>query len=233
MSFSHIISFLERERKIKERQLFHFWGLFSFSNFKFCTVVHDAVLSLATAVLCCWSVFSNLTSNLLTNWNNQTIHLGLTPTPPPPSTLIPHIEVGFKWMWTQLATPNKMAPVFVDLCAGLVVLLPRQIRCFRPGILFVSCPRLKLEELSSREAPLKATNRGQSTVSSSDLSFPEHRHYEVKPRCRSAGKATMVNLLTKQDQTSPLSLSLNEKFGLLKNSYRESHSLESDLYVRF
>ena len=36
-----------------------------------------------------------------------------------------------------------------------------------PWILFVSCPRLKIEELSSREAPLKATNRGQSTVSSS------------------------------------------------------------------
>ena len=53
--------------------------------------------------------------------------------PPPRTTLIPHIEVGFKWMWTQLATPNKMAPVFVDLCAGLVVLLPRQIRRFRHG----------------------------------------------------------------------------------------------------
>ena len=53
--------------------------------------------------------------------------------PPPPTTLIPHIEVGFKWMWTQLATPNKMAPVFVDLCAGLVVLLPRQNRRFRHG----------------------------------------------------------------------------------------------------
>ena len=55
------------------------------------------------------------------------------PPPPPPTTLIPHIEVGFKWMWTQLATPNKMAPVFVDLCAGLVVLLPHQIRRFRHG----------------------------------------------------------------------------------------------------
>ena len=53
--------------------------------------------------------------------------------PPPPTTLIPHIEVGFKWMWTQLATKNKMAPVFVDLCAGLVVLLPRQIGRFRHG----------------------------------------------------------------------------------------------------
>ena len=53
--------------------------------------------------------------------------------PPPPTTLIPHIEVGFKWMWTQSVTPNKMAPVFVDLCAGLVVLLPRQIRRFCHG----------------------------------------------------------------------------------------------------
>ena len=55
------------------------------------------------------------------------------PPPPPPTTLIPHIEVGFKWMWTQLATSNKMALVFVDLCAGLVVLLPRQICRFRHG----------------------------------------------------------------------------------------------------
>ena len=56
-----------------------------------------------------------------------------SPNPKPQTTLIPHIEVGFKWMWTQLATPNKMAPVFVDLCAGLVVLLPRQIGRFRRG----------------------------------------------------------------------------------------------------
>ena len=76
------------------------------------------------------------------------------PPPPPPTTTtttphievsseceaywhlqikIPHIKVGFKWMWTLLATPNKMAPAVVDLCAGLVVLLPRQIRRFRRG----------------------------------------------------------------------------------------------------
>ena len=60
-----------------------------------------------------------------------------------------------------------MAPVFVDLCAGLVMLLPRQIRRFRHGFFSSAVPRLKLEELSSREAPLKAANRGQSTVSSS------------------------------------------------------------------
>ena len=33
----HFIS--RKERKIKERQLFHFWGLFSFSIFKFCTCI--------------------------------------------------------------------------------------------------------------------------------------------------------------------------------------------------
>ena len=48
-----------------------------------------------------------------------------------------------------------------------------------PWILFVSCPRLKLEELSSREAPLKATNRGQSTVSSSI--FPSLNIVTTKP----------------------------------------------------
>ena len=64
---------------------------------------------------------------------NCLVELLNTWVPPPPTTLIPHIEVGFKWMWTQLATPNKMAPVFVDLCAGLVVLLPRQIGRFRHG----------------------------------------------------------------------------------------------------
>ena len=53
--------------------------------------------------------------------------------PSPRTTLIPNIEVGFKWMRIQLATPNKMAPVFVDFCDGLVVFLPRQIRRFRHG----------------------------------------------------------------------------------------------------
>ena len=45
--------------------------------------------------------------------------------------------------------------------------------------IFVSCPRLKLEGLSSREAPLKATNRGQSTVSSSI--FPTQNIVTTKP----------------------------------------------------
>ena len=67
----------------------------------------------------------------------------IPPPPPPPAittTAIPHIErererdVGFKWMWTQLVAPNKMAPGVVDLCAGFVVLLPQsQIRRFRHG----------------------------------------------------------------------------------------------------
>ena len=72
------------------------------------------------------------------------------PPPPPPTTSIPHIEVGFKWMWTLLVTPNKMAPVVVDLCAGLVVLLPCQIRRFRCEFFSSAVLQLKLEELSSR-----------------------------------------------------------------------------------
>ena len=59
-----------------------------------------------------------------------------------------------------------MAPAVVDLCAELAI-PPRQIRRFRCGFFFASCPRLKLEGLSSREAPLKAKHRGPSTVSSS------------------------------------------------------------------
>ena len=124
--------------------------------------------------------------------------------PPPPTTLIPHIEVGFKWMWTQLATQNKMAPVFVNLCAGLVVLLPRQIRRFRHGFFssavldwsLRSC--LRVRHLWRQQI---ADNRRYLRRSF----LPEHRHYEVKSRCRSAGNATMVNLLTKQYQTSSLS----------------------------
>ena len=124
--------------------------------------------------------------------------------PPPPTKLIPHIEVGFKWMWTQFATPNKMAPVFVDLCAGLVVLLPRQIRRFRHGFFLSavldwslrSC--LRVRHLWRQQI---ADNRRYLRRSF----LPEHRHYEVKSRCRSAGKATLLKLLTKQYQASSLS----------------------------
>ena len=94
----------------------------------------------------------------------------------------------------------------VDLCAGLVVLLPRQIRRCCRGFLFVSCPRLKLEKLSLREALSKATNCGQLIYNIFvDLSDHEHRHYEVKSRRQSAGKAAMVNFSTKRYQTSSLS----------------------------
>ena len=62
---------------------------------------------------------------LLVSWD----WLGVTS--PPPKTTIPHIEAGFKWMWTIMTTPNKMVLAVVDLCAGLVVLLPRQTRHFQ------------------------------------------------------------------------------------------------------
>ena len=126
--------------------------------------------------------------------------------PPPPhthtATSIPHIEVGFQWMWTILATPNKMAPVFVDLFAGLGVLLPRQIRRFRHG--FFSSAVLDWGFVFAW-----GTFKGNKSRTIDgifvDLSYPQHRHYEVKSGCRSTGKATMVNLLTKQYQTSSLS----------------------------
>ena len=56
--------------------------------------------------------------------------------PPDPRVVLDASKINprkITGMWTQLATPNKMAPVFVDLCAGLVMLLPRQIRRFRHG----------------------------------------------------------------------------------------------------
>ena len=55
---------------------------------------------------------------------------GTPPPPPPPTTTT--IEVGYKWMWSLLATPNKMAPAVVDLCAGFTVLLPRQLLSILP-----------------------------------------------------------------------------------------------------
>ena len=135
--------------------------------------------------------------------------------PPPPTTLIPHIEVGFKWMWTQLATPNKMAPVFVNLCAGLVVLLPRQIRRFRHGFFssavldwsLRSC--LRVRHLWRHQI---ADNRRYLRRSF----LPEHRHYEVKSRCRSAGNATMVKPLDEAVSNFFFEPSLSEKFGLWK-----------------
>ena len=152
--------------------------------------------------------------------------------PPPPTTLIPHIEVGFKWMWTQLATPNKMAPVFVDLCAGLVVLLPRQIRRSRHG--FFSSAVLDWSLRSCVRVRHLWRQQIERTIDGIfvDLSSPEHRHYEVESRCRSAGNATMV---TSWRSSIKLFLwALPEwEIWTLKNPYRESHSLESDLYVRF
>ena len=46
-------------------------------------------------------------------------------TPTQTTTTRTHMEVGFKWMWTHLATPNQIWPVVVDLRAGLQVNLPR------------------------------------------------------------------------------------------------------------
>ena len=54
------------------------------------------------------------------------------------------------FMWTLSATPNKMAPAVVDLCAGLVVPLPLQIRRFFHGFFSTAvldwslrcCPRV-------------------------------------------------------------------------------------------
>ena len=105
-----------------------------------------------------------------------------------------------------------MAPVFVDLCAGLVMLLPRQIRRFRHGFFssavldwsLRSC--LRVRHLWRQQI---ADNRRYLRRSF----LPEHRHYEVKSRCRSAGP-TMVNLLTKQVSNFFFEPSLSEKFGL-------------------
>ena len=63
----------------------------------------------------------------------QSICMPSSPPPPPKKKTISHIEVGFKWMWILLATPNKLVPAVVDLCAGLALLLPRQINHFHHG----------------------------------------------------------------------------------------------------
>ena len=101
-----------------------------------------------------------------------------------------------------------------------------------PWLLFVSCPRLKLEELFSREALLKATNRGQSTVSSSI--FPTLSIITTKSNL---AVEAPVRLLWQTSWRSSIKLLLwalpEWEIWTLKNPYRESHSLESDLYVRF
>ena len=178
------------------------------------------------------SPFARAHQNGKTRKKGASICAWFTAPPPPPTTLILHIEVGFKWMWTLLATPNKMAPVVVDLCAGLLVLLPRQIRRFRCGFFFVSCPRLKLEELFLREAPSKATNRGQSMVSSSI--FPTLRIVSTKSNLAVEVLVRLLWYTFRQSSIKLLLWALPEwEIWTLKNPYRESHSLESDLYVRF
>ena len=85
---------------------------------------------------------------------------------------------------------------------------------FQANVFQVSftCPRFKLEELFSREAPSKATSREESTVSSS--TFPAANI--ITTMSNLAVKALvrlLVNLWTKQYPTSPFA-PLSEKCGL-------------------
>ena len=136
--------------------------------------------------------------------------------PPPSTTLIPHIEVGFKWMWTQLATPNKMAPVFVDLCAGLVVLLPRQIRRFRHGFFLSavldwslrSCLRIRhllRQQIADNRRYLRRSFLPWTSSLRSQISLSKRR-----------SNATNGKPLDEAVSNFFFEPSLSQKFGLLK-----------------
>ena len=133
-------------------------------------------------------------------------------TPPPQKKTVPHIEVGFKWMITLLATPNKMALAFANLCAGLVDLFPHQIRrgffssddldwssrsCFRTRRLLSSIQGYKLRRIDGIFV---------------DLSCREHRHSKSSLAVKALVRL-LVKLWTKKYQTSFLSYPLSEKFG--------------------
>ena len=127
--------------------------------------------------------------------------------PPPPTTLIPHIEVGFKGMWTLLATQKKKGARRRWSLRWACRASSSSNSSRSLWILLVSCPTLKLEELSSRDAPSKATNRGQSTVSSSI--FPTLNIVTTKSNLA-------VEVLDEAVSNFFFELSLNEKFELWK-----------------
>ena len=134
------------------------------------------------------------------------------PPPPPPPTTKPQMEVGFKWMWTLLATPNKMAPAVVDLCAGIVVLPLRQ-SC-HPHYGFFSSA---VVDQSLRSCLYTRRLRRLQNVRIDgifvDLSYRESRHYNVKFRRQSAGKADSKHLDAAASNFF-FELSLSERFGL-------------------
>ena len=118
-------------------------------------------------------------------------------------------------MWTQLATPNKMAPVFVDLCAGLVVLLPRQIRRFRHGFFssavldwsLRSCLRVRhlwRQQIADNRRYLRQSFLPRTSSLRSQISLSKHRQgYYGKP-------------LDEAVSNFFFEPSLSEKFGLWK-----------------
>ena len=114
--------------------------------------------------LCLDSCMGNWRIN---RWHQVWIYRLAPPPPPLLTTSIPHIEVGFKWMWTLLASPKKNGAGRHRSLRWACSASSSSNPSLSLWILFASCPRLNLEELPSREAPLKAKNRGQSTVSSS------------------------------------------------------------------
>ena len=73
--------------------------------------------------------------------------------------------------------------------------------------------------------------RSLKNTNSASIGTEWYRHYEVKSRCRSAGKATMVNLLTKQYQTSSLSPPWVRNLDFEKSLWNHIHL--NHLYVRF
>ena len=118
-------------------------------------------------------------------------------------------------MWTMLATPNKMVPAVIDLCAGLVVFGHRQFCRFCRGLFSLAVPDWSFRSCLHVRRLLKATNRRKSTITS--LIFPSANiitsmsNFAVK-----ALVSLLQELLDKAVSNFFFEPSLNEKFGLWK-----------------
>ena len=135
----------------------------------------------------------------------------------PPTTLIPHIDrsVSSECEPYAGATPKKMAPAVVDLCAGLAVLLPRQIRRFRCGFFSSAVPDWSLRScLRVRHLRRQQIADNQRYLRRSFLPWTSSLRSQILPsKC---WKGCYGKPLDEAVSNFFLEFSLSEKFGLWK-----------------